>query len=89
MKGCELEYMTNYFEVNDDYLCEAVNCFEKPTTEIKLKVGQRQTIILHLCVNCINKFEQKERVLEQVDQPSSNTNQSIQPLSMQGAASTK
>ena len=76
--------MTNYFEVNDDHLCEAVNCFEKPTTEIKLKVGQRQTITLHVCSNCINKFNQKERMLESVSQPLSNTNQSIQPLSVQG-----
>ena len=56
--------MTNYFEVNDDHLCEAVNCFEKPTTEIKLKVGQGQTIILHVCVNCINKFGIKPQQTE-------------------------
>jgi hypothetical protein len=31
--------MTNYFEINDDHLCEAVGCFERPTTDIKLKVG--------------------------------------------------
>jgi protein-arginine kinase activator protein McsA len=80
--------MTNYFEVNDDHLCEAVNCFEKPTTEIKLKVRQGQTITLHVCVNCINKFNQKQRVLESVSQPFSNTKQSIQSLSVQGAAST-
>jgi hypothetical protein len=48
--------MTNYFEINDDHLCEAVGCFERSTTDIKLKVGQRQTIILHVCTNCINKF---------------------------------
>jgi hypothetical protein len=40
--------MTNYFEAKDDHLCEAANCFEMPTTEIKLKVGQRQTITLHV-----------------------------------------
>ena len=77
--------MTNYFEIKDDHLCEAVNCFEKPTKEIKLKVGQRHTITLHVCINCINKFNQKERMLESVHQPLSNTNESIQPLSMQGA----
>jgi hypothetical protein len=77
-------FMTNYFEVNDDHLCEAVGCYEKPTTDIKLKVGQSQTITLHLCVNCINKFDQKERMLELVHQPASNTNQSVQPLSKRG-----
>jgi hypothetical protein len=81
--------MINYFEVNDDHLCEAVSCFEKPTSEIKLKVGQKQTITLHVCAKCVNKFDQKEMMLESVVQPLSNTNQSIQPLSMQGAASTK
>ncbi|MFL6398228.1 MAG: hypothetical protein ACJ72J_01430 [Nitrososphaeraceae archaeon] len=48
--------MTNYFEVNDDHLCGAVNCFEKPTMEIKLKVGQKQTITLHVCAKCVDKF---------------------------------
>jgi hypothetical protein len=81
--------MINYFEVNDDHLCEAANCFEKPTKEIKLKVGQRQTITLHVCAKCVNKFDQKEIMLESVVQPLSNMNQSIQPLSMQGATSTK
>jgi hypothetical protein len=75
--------MTNYFEINDDHLCEAVGCFERPTIEIKLKVDQRQTITLHVCVNCINKFDQKEKMLESVHQPSSNTNQ-IMPSSIQG-----
>jgi hypothetical protein len=76
--------MTNYFEVNDDHLCEAVNCFEKPTTEIKLKVGQRQTITLRVCAKCVNKFDQKEKMLELVHQPVSNINQNVQPLFMQG-----
>jgi hypothetical protein len=48
--------MTNYFGINDDHLCEAVGCFERPTTDIKLKVDQRQTIILHVCAKCVNKF---------------------------------
>jgi hypothetical protein len=47
--------MTNCFEVNDDHLCEAVGCYEKPSTEIKLKVGQARTLTLHVCVKCINK----------------------------------
>lgn len=56
--------MTNYFEINDDHLCEAVGCFENPTTDIKLKVGQRQTIALHVCANCINKFGIKPQQTE-------------------------
>ena len=76
--------MTNYFEANDDHLCEAVNCLEKPTTEIKLKVGQRQTITLHVCSKCVNKFEQKEKMLESVLQPVSNTNQIMQSSSSVG-----
>jgi hypothetical protein len=73
----EFKYMTNYFEANDDHLCEAVNCLEKPTTEIKLKVGQRQTITLHVCAKCVNKFDKKEKMLESVHQPVSNTTASI------------
>jgi hypothetical protein len=78
-----------FYSNNNDDICEAVGCFAEATSKVDVKVGLEGTITLHLCVNCINKFDQKERVLEQVDQPSSNTNQSIQPLSMQGAASTK
>jgi hypothetical protein len=78
----EVKYMKNYFEVKDDHLCEAANCFEKPTKEIKLKVGQKQTITLHICARCVNKFDEKEMMLESVVQPLSNTNQSIQPLSV-------
>jgi hypothetical protein len=48
--------MVNYFEISDDRLCEAVGCFERPTTDIKLKVGQTQTITLHVCAKCVNKF---------------------------------
>jgi hypothetical protein len=80
-------FMTNYFEINDDHLCEAVGCFERPTIEIKLKVDQRQTIILHVCAKCVNKFDQKEKVLESVDQPFSNTNYSTPPVSVQGVRS--
>jgi hypothetical protein len=76
--------MTNYFEANDDHLCEAVNCLEKPTTEIKLKVGQRQTITLRVCSKCVNKFEQKQIMLESVLQPVSNTNQIMQSSSSAG-----
>jgi hypothetical protein len=83
MRG-EFKYMKNYFEVKDDHLCEAANCFERPTIDVKLKVGQKQTITLHVCAKCVNKFCKKEKMLELVHQPVSNTNQIIQPLSLQG-----
>ncbi|HJT47968.1 MAG TPA: hypothetical protein VJ729_07270 [Nitrososphaeraceae archaeon] len=76
--------MINYFEANDDHLCEAVNCLEKPTTEINLKIGQRQTITLRVCSTCVNKFEQKEKMLESVLQPASNIHQNIQPFQCVG-----
>ena len=43
-------------EVNKD-VCEAVGCFAEATTEIKVKVGQRGVIMLRLCRDCTNKFE--------------------------------
>ena len=67
-------------EVNNG-ICEAVGCYAKATTKIKVKVGQRDCV-LDLCVNCVNKFDQKEKALESVLQPLSNTNQSIQPSSV-------
>jgi hypothetical protein len=75
------------YKINN--ICEAYGCFEKAVATIKVRVGKIGSISLHLCSNCIRKFDQKEMMLEQVDQPLSNTKQSIQPLSMQGAASTK
>ena len=72
------------FHSEDNNICEAIDCFEKSTTEITVKVGKKGTITLSLCGSCINKFAQKEKVLESGVQPLSNTNQSIQPLSLQG-----
>lgn len=60
-------------ELYDDHVCDAVGCFERATTEIKLKVGQTRTINLHVCIKCINKFDQKQRMLEQVGEPRANT----------------
>jgi protein-arginine kinase activator protein McsA len=78
-----------YPEVNDKDVCEAAGCFERPTINIKLKVSQRQTITLHICNNCIDKFDQNEGMLESVHQRLSNTNQIIQPLSTQESATRK
>lgn len=71
------------FHVNKN-ICEAVACFAQATSEIDVKVGGRGTISLHLCVNCIKKFDEKEKMLERVEEPVSNTNHNIQPLSRQG-----
>ena len=69
---------------NNNGICEAVGCFAEATVKVDVKVGLEGTITLYLCVNCINKFGQKEGMLESVLQPLSNTTQSIQPLSMPG-----
>jgi hypothetical protein len=74
---------------NDDNICEAIGCFVEATSKVNVKVGMEGTITLHLCVNCIHKFDQKEKVLESVLQPVSNTNQFIPPLSTRGNASRK
>jgi hypothetical protein len=68
----------------DNNICEATGCSAKATNKIDVKVGQRGTIGLHLCVNCIHKFDEKEKMLERVEEPLSNTNQNTQPLSLQG-----
>jgi len=64
-------------------ICEAYGCFEKAATTINVTVGQLGIIPLDLCNDCVRKFDQKERMLESVHQPVSNTNQ-ITPSSMQG-----
>jgi hypothetical protein len=56
--------MKNYFEINDDHLCEAFGCFERPTTDVELKVDHRQTITLHVCTKCVNKFGIKPQQTE-------------------------
>jgi hypothetical protein len=37
-------------------ICEAFGCYATATTEIEVKVGNKGTISLHLCNNCVNKF---------------------------------
>jgi hypothetical protein len=44
------------FESNKE-ICEAVGCFAKATTDIAVKISQHQTIFLHLCKNCVCKFQ--------------------------------
>jgi hypothetical protein len=45
--------------VSNNCICEAVGCFEKATIDIKVKAGQGKDIMLSLCKDCINKFEDK------------------------------
>jgi hypothetical protein len=71
-----------FYSSNNDDICEAVGCFAEATTKVDVKVGLKGTITLYLCVNCIDKFDQKEMMLESVLQPLSNTNQIIQPSSV-------
>ena len=70
-------------QVNNS-ICEGYGCFEKANTRINVKVGQLGTISLDLCTNCVKKFDAKETVLERVEEPFSNTDQIIEPLSMPG-----
>jgi hypothetical protein len=51
--------------------------------------GRWEGLGFEIICGCECKHEKNMRGLEQVDQPLSNTKQSIQPLFMQGAASTK
>jgi hypothetical protein len=75
-----------HLQVNN-LVCEGYGCFNKATTKINVKVGQLGSISLDLCINCVKKFEQKERALEQVEEPFSNTNYSTPPVSVQGVRS--
>jgi hypothetical protein len=74
------------FQVNNS-ICEAVGCLARTTIKIKVKVGQLGTIPLDLCADCVNKFDVNKNVLEQVEEPFSNTNQNVQPVSIQGVGS--
>jgi hypothetical protein len=58
--------------------CEAAGCFAKATTKIDVKVGNQGTISLDLCGNCVNKFDQKERVLEAVGEPGVSSRHTIE-----------
>jgi len=68
-------------------ICEAVGCFARATTKINVKVGHLGTIPLDLCTDCVKKFDLNKNVLEQVEEPFSNTNENVQPMSNQGVGS--
>jgi hypothetical protein len=68
-------------------ICEGYGCFKKAATKINVQVGQLGTIPLDLCADCVKKFDVTKNVLEQVEEPFSNTNQNVQPVSIQGVGS--
>jgi hypothetical protein len=37
-------------------ICEAVGCFAEATEKIEVKVGEKGTVCLYLCNNCVGKF---------------------------------
>ena len=47
----------NDLETNNIDVCEYVDCFNKATTTIKVKVGTLGAITLFLCNQCINEFK--------------------------------
>ena len=48
-------------ETNKHNVCEAFGCFAQATIEIAVKVGQQGIILLQVCRNCVNKFEDGEK----------------------------
>jgi hypothetical protein len=46
-------------EMDNDMMCEAVNCFEKATNTIEVEAGNHRTISLSLCNDCVCKFSDK------------------------------
>jgi hypothetical protein len=75
-----------HLQVNN-VICEGYGCSNKANTKISVKVGQLGTILLDLCTGCVKKFDVNKNVLEQVEEPFSNTNQNVQPVSIQGVRS--
>jgi hypothetical protein len=75
-----------HLQINN-LICEGFGCFKKATTKINVKVGQLGTIRLYLCTDCVKKFDVTKNVLEQVEEPFSNTNENVQPVSIQGVGS--
>jgi hypothetical protein len=45
-------------ETNNGDVCEYVDCFNKATRTIEVKVGTLGAITLFLCNQCINKFNE-------------------------------
>jgi hypothetical protein len=47
-------------ELNNS-ICEAFGCLSQATTKIIVNVGQKGTISLQLCENCVAKFQEEIR----------------------------
>ena len=45
-------------ETNNQNVCEYVDCFNKATTTIEVRVGELRVIPLILCGNCVRKFNE-------------------------------
>ena len=43
-------------------ICEAIGCFTQATEKIHVKIGQKGTICLYLCRNCVGKFADNQVV---------------------------
>jgi hypothetical protein len=43
-------------DLNNDIVCEAIDCSSKATKMLTLKVGSKGTISLFLCENCKSLF---------------------------------
>ena len=50
-----------HLQVNN-VICEGYGCSEIAATKINVKVGNLGSISLHLCTNCVKKFDVKEQV---------------------------
>lgn len=75
-------------ELNGDAVCEALGCFEKVTTIMKVPIGHKGTVRLLLCNKCVRKFEtnvnKKGEALDGVVGTSlTNASQNIQSPSME------
>ena len=39
-----------------EFVCEAANCYQIATEEIKVKAGKFGIVTLYVCPNCVGKF---------------------------------
>jgi hypothetical protein len=43
-------------QIPENFLCEAIDCFERATEKIELKIDDQKTITIFVCVRCKSKF---------------------------------
>jgi hypothetical protein len=46
--------------LNNSDVCEAVNCFDKATIHLEVRIGHKGTISLSLCNDCVGKFRDEQ-----------------------------